>query len=144
MNKKLVLAAVFAVGTGAVAFLESTSADAVTRQDIVESNSSEAIREGGQDCALTYTRTACPGKEAESFSKCDGKATCSKSVSASSEDECRTAAVAACANDRTQITKSKVITAKYKGKALKSKSGKDDFCLDYANRATEFNQCDKK
>ena len=47
----------------------------------------------------------------------------------------------ACANDRLEITKSKVITAKYKGKALKSKGGKDDMCLDYAKRDTEFNQC---
>lgn len=50
----------------------------------------------------------------------------------------------ACTNDRLDITKSKVITAKYKGKALKTKSGKDDMCLDYAKRDAEFNQCGKK
>ena len=34
--------------------------------------------------------------------------------------------------------------ASYKGKALKSPSGKDDMCQDYAKRAAEFNQCAKK
>jgi hypothetical protein len=54
------------------------------------------------------------------------------------------AAVNACANDRLTVTKSKIITAKFKGKSLKSKSGQDDLCLDYPKRATEFNQCAKK
>jgi hypothetical protein len=30
------------------------------------------------DCAVEYNRTACPGKEAESYSKCDGKKNCVK------------------------------------------------------------------
>ena len=30
------------------------------------------------DCSVSYTRAACPGKEAESFAKCDGKASCAK------------------------------------------------------------------
>jgi hypothetical protein len=96
------------------------------------------------DCALTYTRTACAGQEAESYKKCDGKQTCTKNVAAASADKCLEAAVQACANDRLTITQSKVIHASYKGKALKSKSGKDDVCLDYAKRDTEFNQCAKK
>ena len=50
----------------------------------------------------------------------------------------------ACANDRLNITQSKVISASYKGKALKSKGGKDDLCLDYAKRDADFNQCGKK
>ena len=93
------------------------------------------------DCSLTTTRTACPGQEAESFKKCDGKASCSKSVPADSEQACQTAAVEACSNDRLTVTKSKVITATYKGKALKSKAGRPDLCLDYAKRDAEFNQC---
>jgi hypothetical protein len=96
------------------------------------------------ECDLTYTRTACPGQEAESYKKCDGQQTCTKHVPAASEAACAEAAVSACANDRLEITKSKVITAKYKGKALKTKSGKDDMCLEYSKRDAEFNQCGKK
>jgi len=96
------------------------------------------------DCAITYTRTACPGQEAESYKKCDGKQSCTKNVAAPSAEKCAEAAVAACSNDRLTITASKVIGASYKGKALKSKAGKDDMCLDYAKRDAEFNQCAKK
>jgi hypothetical protein len=96
------------------------------------------------DCALTYTRTACPGQEAESFKKCDGKKTCTKYVAADSAAKCQEAAVAACSNDRLNITQAKVIHASFKGKALKTKGGKDDQCLDYAKREAEFNQCTKK
>jgi len=94
-------------------------------------------------CDLTYTRTACPGQEAESFKKCDGKASCTKHVAAASEAACVQAAIQACSNDRLEITKSKVINAKYQGKALKTPSGKDDMCLDYPKRDVEFNQCSK-
>jgi hypothetical protein len=103
-----------------------------------------AHAEGAADCAITYTRNACPGQEAESYKKCDGKQTCTKSVPAASADKCAEAAVQACSNDRLTITASKVISASYKGQALKSKAGKDDFCLDYAKRHAEFNQCGKK
>jgi hypothetical protein len=106
-------------------------------------NVTEAEADGG-DCAISYTRTACPGQEAESYKKCDGKQSCTKMVAADSEAKCAEAAVQACSNDRLNVTKSKVIGAKFKGKALKTKSGKDDMCLDYGKRDTEFNQCDKK
>jgi hypothetical protein len=96
------------------------------------------------ECAITYTRNACPGQEAESYKKCDGKQTCTKNVAAPSADKCLEAALQACSNDRLSITQSKVIHASYKGKALKSKAGKDDMCLDYAKRDAEFNQCAKK
>jgi hypothetical protein len=96
------------------------------------------------DCALTYTRTACAGQEAESYKKCDGKQSCTKYVPATTEQACQTAAVEACSNDRLTVTKSKAINATYKGKALKSKGGKPDLCLDYAKREAEFNQCGKK
>ena len=98
----------------------------------------------GGDCVLAYTRTACPGQEAESYKKCDGKQSCTKNVPAASEAACQQAAVAACSNDRLTVTASKVITASYKGKALQSKAGKADLCLDYAKRDVEFNQCSKK
>jgi hypothetical protein len=92
-------------------------------------------------CDINYTRTACPGKEAISFKKCDGKASCVKTGTAESEDACRTKAVAACANDRLDITKSKVITATFNGKPVKNKAGGEDHCADYAERAAEFNKC---
>jgi hypothetical protein len=103
-----------------------------------------AHAEDKTDCALTYNRTACAGQEAESYKKCDGKQSCTKNVAAADEAACQTAAVEACANDRPTVTKSKVITATYKGKAVKSKGGKPDLCQDYAKRAAEFNQCEKK
>lgn len=93
------------------------------------------------DCAISYTRTACAGHEAESFAKCDGKATCTKNVEADSEAACQEAALKACANDRLTVTQSKVIKAAFDGKALKSPTDNDDFCIDYANRSSEFNQC---
>jgi hypothetical protein len=95
------------------------------------------------DCGVNYTRTACPGKEAESFTKCDGKASCTKNVAADSAEACQAVALKACANDRLDITKSKVIQANYKGQPLKSASGKDDFCADYEKRAAEFDKCGK-
>lgn len=94
-------------------------------------------------CDLGYTRTACPGQEATSYKKCDGKASCTKTVDADSADACRSKAVAACANDRLDITKSKAITASFDGKPVMNKAGGTDHCLDYAERAAEFNQCSK-
>lgn len=92
-------------------------------------------------CDLTYTRTACPGKEATSFKKCDGKASCVKPVAADSAEACRAKAVAACANDRLDITKSKVLNATFNGKPVMNKAGGADHCLDYAEREAEFNKC---
>lgn len=70
------------------------------------------------DCVIQYARTACKGKEAESFKKCDGKAECAKTVPADNEPACTAAAMKACDNDRIDITKYKVITAKFGDKAL--------------------------
>ena len=92
-------------------------------------------------CELKTTRTACPGKEAISFKKCDGQASCSKTVSVDSAEACRTKAVAACANDRLEITKSKAINATFDGKPVSNKAGGMDHCLDYSARAEEFNKC---
>jgi hypothetical protein len=103
-----------------------------------------AVAEDKAACAITYTRIACPGQEAESYKKCDGKQSCTVNVEASSANQCIEAAVAACANDRTTITKSKKVTAKYQGKAVKPKGGKDDVCLSYPKRTEEFDQCAKK
>ncbi|MBW8829898.1 MAG: hypothetical protein JF606_10775 [Burkholderiales bacterium] len=96
------------------------------------------------ECEVHYTRTACPGKEAESFAKCEGKASCNKRVeTAATPQACQTVALKACANDRLDVTKSKVITAVFKGQALKSATGKADFCMDYEKRAAEFDKCGK-
>jgi hypothetical protein len=95
------------------------------------------------ECGIEYIRTACPGKEAESFSKCGGKESCVLPEPTESAQACQAAALKACANDRLLITKSKVVRAKFDGKAVMSASGKEDFCADYAKRTTEFDQCAK-
>lgn len=103
--------------------------------------SASAAQAVAGSCDINYTRTACPGKEAISYKKCDGKPSCVKTISVDTADACRAKAVAACANDRLDITKSKVIAASFNGKAIQNKAGGADHCLDYAERAAEFNQC---
>jgi hypothetical protein len=49
----------------------------------------------------------------------------------------------ACPNDRLDVTQSKEIKASFNGQPLKSATGKDDFCADYAKRDAEFNRCTK-
>lgn len=93
-------------------------------------------------CAVHYTRTACPGQEDTSFKKCDGQASCVKYKEADSMEACQTAAVKSCRNRRLNITQLKVITAKWQGQAIQSASGSDDFCMDYDKRDAEFNRCD--
>ena len=89
-------------------------------------------------CVIHYNRTACPGRETESYSKCNGTKECDKEDSgAVSEKACEQAAAAACVNTRLQITKSKVITAKFNGKALR---GGANFC---ASNRPDFNKCAK-
>lgn len=95
------------------------------------------------ECAIEYTRTACPGQETESYSKCGGTQSCVKPETAASVEDCQSAALKACANERLKITKSKVVRAKFDGKAVMSASGKEDFCAGYEKRATEFDQCAK-
>ena len=69
-------------------------------------------------CVVHYVRTACQGQEAESFKKCDGQAECDKTKPADSAEACAAAALKSCDNSRLDITKYKVITAKYNGEAL--------------------------
>jgi hypothetical protein len=40
------------------------------------------------DCIVHYNRTACPGKEDESYSKCGGSQQCDKNEDASTEAAC--------------------------------------------------------
>ncbi len=82
------------------------------------------------DCALNVTRTACPGQEKESFSKCDGKASCVETKSVASAAECAAAAKTACANTRQTVTKNKKVTASFGGAPVE---GGKDFCAGHAD-----------
>lgn len=92
-------------------------------------------------CIVHYNRTACPGKEEISYKKCKGKKECDKRKPAKTLEQCQKKARKSCKNTRFDITKSKVITATWNGKAIKSAEGDTDFCLKYENKGTEFNQC---
>lgn len=89
------------------------------------------------DCVIHYKRTGCPGREDESFSKCGGQRECDKDADASTEAACIAAAKEACPNSRLEITKSKLITAKFKGKTLPGPYG-GNFC---APNRPDFNKC---
>lgn len=56
------------------------------------------------DCIVHYNRTACPGQESASYSKCGGSKECDKDEFAATEAECIAAAKAACPNSRLDIT----------------------------------------
>ena len=77
------------------------------------------------DCVLHVTRTACPGQEKESFSKCKGTASCDEKVLATSASQCVSKAKAGCANSRLTVTKYKKVTADFDGTAVE---GGKDFC----------------
>lgn len=71
------------------------------------------------DCVVHYKRTACKGQEAISYKKCGGEQECDKNKAlAKTEEACLKAALKSCKNSRFDITKWKVITAKFKGKQL--------------------------
>lgn len=89
-------------------------------------------------CVIHYNRTACAGQEAVSYSKCNGTKECDKEdSSATSLAACEQATAAACVNTRLTITKSKVITGKFNGTALR---GGSNFC---ASNRPDFNKCAK-
>jgi hypothetical protein len=99
------------------------------------------------DCVLRVKRESCAGHEAESFKKCDGKSECDEAKdSATSEAACMKEAEAACAINRPEITKYKMVTATFKGKALVggfSAEGKVDaqglnFC---SSDSPDINKC---
>ena len=78
------------------------------------------------ECVLQVTRTACPAKETESYSKCDGKQSCTEAVPAATASQCAIKAKSSCANKRYDVTKYKRITALYDGTAVE---GGKDFCV---------------
>ncbi len=88
-------------------------------------------------CIVHTIRTACPGMEAESYSKCGGSKSCDKEDSADSEAACVAAAKAGCPNSRLTITKSKVVKARFNGKQLPGPYG-GSFC---APSRPDFNKC---
>lgn len=93
-------------------------------------------------CEIHFTRTACPGQDEISYKKCNGEQSCTEVVDAANAQACKTAATAACENQRLNITKSKVITAKFDGAELKTDGNSTDFCTAYSKRAEEFDHCD--
>jgi opacity protein-like surface antigen len=92
------------------------------------------------DCVVHYKRTGCPGKEDESYKKCGGQRECDVDEAATTEAACIAEAKKACENSRLDITKSKVITAKFKGKDLNGGYGGGNFC---APNRPDFNKCAK-
>jgi hypothetical protein len=98
-----------------------------------------AVAETAQSaCVIHYNRTACPGQETVSYSKCNGTKECDKEDSgAVSEKACEQATAAACVNTRLTITKSKIVTGKFNGKPLR---GGANFC---ASNRPDFNKCAK-
>ncbi len=67
-------------------------------------------------CAVTTTRTACPGQEAASYAKCPGGAqSCTATSTVNSEADCAAAALSSCTNTRLTITKYKKIVATFNG-----------------------------
>jgi hypothetical protein len=89
------------------------------------------------ECVVNVNRTACPGQEAESYSKCGGSKSCDKNEDASTEAACIAAAKANCPNSRLTITKSKVVKARFNGKQLAGPYG-GNFC---APNRPDFNKC---
>ncbi len=96
------------------------------------------------DCEIVVSRDACPGSEAQSYKKCDGKKTCSEMVKTADAAACKTAAMAACEVFRPGVTKSKSITTvKFDGAPVKPDGSDPDFCKSYPKRAAEYNRCSK-
>lgn len=90
------------------------------------------------ECKISVARTACAGKEAESYKKCNGAKSCDDTKKSDSADACGKEALKACDNigDRQKVTKSKVITATFDGQPVQ---GGKDFC---AGGRSDFNKCD--
>jgi hypothetical protein len=88
------------------------------------------------ECVLKTTRTACPGKEKDSYAKCGGQASCDEKAPAGSEKECAEKAAKACDNSRPNVTKSKTVFATFDGKPVE---GGKNFC---ASDRSDFNKCE--
>lgn len=94
------------------------------------------------NCEIVVSRDACPGNEALSYKKCDGKKSCAEVVKTADAAACKQAAIAACEVFRPGITKAKSITSvKFDGTAVKPDGADADFCKSYPKRAAEYNKC---
>jgi hypothetical protein len=89
------------------------------------------------ECVIHINRTACAGKESESYSKCGGAKECDKDEFAANEAACIAKAKSNCPNSRLDITKSKRVTARFNGKQLPGPFG-GSFC---ATNRPDFNKC---
>jgi hypothetical protein len=89
------------------------------------------------ECLLTVTRTACKGKEADSYAKCGGDKTCDDVKKTATAADCAVEALKACINtpERQGVTKSKVVTARFEGAAVE---GGKNFCDPTRG---DFNKC---
>ena len=67
------------------------------------------------ECQLHVSRTACPGKETESYSKCNGKQSCDTVVDTLDAASCAEAALKSCENKRFDITQYKSVVARFQG-----------------------------
>ncbi len=76
-------------------------------------------------CKVSVTRYACPGMEKESYSKCGGQQSCDADFAANTVADCSALALKACENSRFDITKYKLIRAKFNGVDV---TGGMDFC----------------
>jgi hypothetical protein len=89
------------------------------------------------ECVLKTTRAACPGKEKDSYSKCNGQASCDEKVAADSAKECAEKAAKSCDNSRPNITKSKTVSATFDGKPVE---GGKNVC---ATERPDYNKCEQ-
>jgi len=87
------------------------------------------------DCVLKTTRTACPGKEKDAYSKCNGAASCDEQIQADSAKECAEKAIKSCDNSRPAMIKSKEVSAMFDGKPVE---GGRNFC---ATDRADYNKC---
>lgn len=87
------------------------------------------------DCILKTTRAACPGKEKEAYSKCNGVASCDETIQADSAKECAEKAKKSCDNSRPAMIKSKEVSATFDGKPVE---GGKNVCA--ADRP-DYNKC---
>lgn len=106
-----------------------------------------AVLADDSGCVVHYVRTACQGQEAISFKKCDGQAECDKTKEADSAEACSAAALKSCSNSRLDITKYKVISAKYNGEPLvggfDAEGNTDPAGLNFCDKnRKDLNQCD--
>jgi len=89
------------------------------------------------NCVVNVNRTACPGKEEVSYSKCGGAKSCDKTEDAGNVAACIAFAKAQCPNSRLDITKSKIVKARFDGKQLPGPYN-GNFC---SQSRPDFNKC---